>query len=158
MVFSRFLRLTTEHAHSQTSSLLSRIERLEAEHARLSAQLDAERQLLRLGSNITAAAHAAPTIGAAIESFAQGLRAPVKRGRAGGKARAAQVRALDERYSDGRFMSHREWEEVERQVAGEEYMRYAAGGFARARMARRAPDGTYLPREREPDLPDGHGP
>ena len=37
-------------------------------------------------------------------------------------------------------------EQIEREVAEAEYMRYAAGGFARASSAAQAPNGTYLPK------------
>jgi hypothetical protein len=96
---------------------------------------------------IGAAAQTGLLVGSAVESFATALRVPLKRGRAGGLARARQVSQLDERWSDGRFMAHEDWEQIEREIADAEYMRYAAGGFARSASARRATDGTFLPRE-----------
>jgi len=41
-------------------------------------------------------------------------------------------------------MAHSDWEQIEREVASAEYMRYAAGGFARAAVAKRAANGTFL--------------
>jgi len=72
-----------------------------------------------------------------------------KRGRAGGLARARQAADLGERWPSGRFMEHKEWEEIEREISDTEYRRYAAGGFARAA---RAADGTFLSRVREPEI------
>ena len=41
-------------------------------------------------------------------------------------------------------MAHEDWEEIEREIAEDEYMRYAAGGFARVARAVRAANGTFL--------------
>lgn len=41
-------------------------------------------------------------------------------------------------------MAHEDWEQINREVEEAEYMRHAAGGFARAAAARRAADGTFL--------------
>lgn len=62
-------------------------------------------------------------IGSAIESFASAMRVPLKRGRAGGLARARQVSQLDERWSDGRSVAHKDWEQIDREIADAEYMR-----------------------------------
>jgi hypothetical protein len=40
-------------------------------------------------------------------------------------------------------MAHGDWEQIKREAAESEYMRYAAGGFARAATAVRASDGTF---------------
>jgi hypothetical protein len=40
-------------------------------------------------------------------------------------------------------MTHINWEQIERQVAEAQYMRNAAGGFARAATAIRATDGKF---------------
>jgi hypothetical protein len=128
-------RRTSGHA---TSDLLERVQRLEREHAELRARLEGERQLRNLAAQIVGAAQIAPVIGYAIERFAQALRAPNPRGRAGGLARARSAW----RYWDGTFMP--ESEKSEAYLA--DYERYAAGGRARAAQAARASDGTFLPR------------
>jgi hypothetical protein len=141
----------------QLSELSERIQRLEKEHAELLARIAAEQAdlrariegdaaLRRIAAEVTAAAHAAPTLGSALEGFAAAMRRPLKRGRAGGLARARQASQLRERWSDGRYMAHADWEQIERELSEAEYMRHAAGGFARAVSAVRAPDGTFLPR------------
>ena len=71
-----------------TSDLLERIQRLEREHAELRSRLEGERQLHILAAQIVGAAQIAPVIGESIEGFAQAMRAPSPRGRAGGLARA----------------------------------------------------------------------
>jgi hypothetical protein len=86
-------------------------------------------------------------IGAAIERFAQSMRSPLPRGRAGGLARARQAAVFQERWPDGRYMSRWESEEFDRQIAERNYMRYAAGGFARAASAARFLDGTFAPKD-----------
>jgi len=70
-----------------------------------------------LAEQIVGAAQVAPVIGYAIERFAQAMRAPSPRGRAGGLARARRAW----RYFDGTFMARRL-----------RYERYATGGRARA--------------------------
>jgi hypothetical protein len=102
-------------------------------------------RLQRLESLAPISACAAPIIGAAIEQFAETMRAPLSRGRAGGLARARQAAALQERWPDGRYMSRWDSEEMDRQIAERNYMRYAAGGFARASTASRFLDGTFAP-------------
>jgi hypothetical protein len=129
-----------------TSAPEQRIQRLEREHAELRSRLEGERQLRILAAQIVGAAQTAPVIGSAVEKFAQAMRAPLARGRAGGLARARQGSRLGERWSDGRFMAHENWEQIEREIAEAEYMRYAAGGFARVASAHRYPDGTFAPR------------
>jgi hypothetical protein len=49
---------------------------------------------------------------------------------------------LHERWSDGRFMAREDWEQIDREITDAEYMRHAAGGFARAASGLRAADGT----------------
>lgn len=130
---------------AQLSGFRERIQRLETENASLRAHIEAEATALRdSASQLTAAAGS--FVGAAVESFARAMCKPAKPGRAGGLARARQASYLGERWSNGRFMAHEDWEQIEREVAEAEYMRFAAGGFARAAGAMRATDGTYLPR------------
>ena len=119
-----------------TSDLLERIQRLEREQAELRSRLEGERQLRILAAQIVEAAQVAPIIGDAVEKFAQAMRAPLPRGRAGGLARARNAW----RYFVGTFMP--ESEKSEAYLA--DYERYAAGGRARAAAARRAVDGTFL--------------
>jgi hypothetical protein len=117
-----------------TSELLERIQHLETEQAELRSRLQG-----------LAAAQAAIVISKsdAPDVLSHSATTP-KRGRAGGLARAGQVARLRERWlGSGRFMAHVDREEIEEEVAKSEYMRYAAGGFARAASARRAPDGTF---------------
>jgi len=59
--------------------------------------------------------------GSAIESVVAATRVPLKRGRAGELARARQVSLLDERWSDGRFVAHEDWEQIDREIADAEY-------------------------------------
>jgi len=122
---------------SATSDLLERIQRLEREHTELRARLEGERQLQIFAAQIIGAAQTAPVIGEAIEKFAQAMRAPLPRGRAGGLARAQTAW----RHFDGTFM--RESEKNEAWQA--EYERYAAGGRARAQRAERGTDGRFMP-------------
>lgn len=133
-----FHRADADELRRTTSELLERIQRLESAQAEIRASLEGERQLRLLAANITSAALAAPTIGAAIERFAQAMRAPLRLGRAGGLARARAAW----RYADGTFMPESEKLEAYRI----DYERYAAGGYARANSAQRADDGTFLPR------------
>lgn len=79
-----------------------------------------------------------PVIGDAVEKFAQAMRAPVPRGRAGGLARARSAW----RYFDGTFVPESEKLEAYRL----EYERYASGGRARAASAYRLADGTFGPK------------
>lgn len=126
-------RRTPDHT---TSDLLCRIQRLEREHAEVRARVESERQLRILAAQIVGAAQVAPVIGGAVEKFAQAMRAPLPRGRAGGLARARSAW----RYFDGTFMP--ESEKSEANLA--DYERFAAGGRARAARAARDTDGTFL--------------
>jgi hypothetical protein len=119
-----------------TSDLLERIQRLEREHAALRARLEGERQLRILAAQIVGAAQIAPIIGEAVEKFAQAMRGPLPRGRAGGIARAGSAW----RYFDGTFMP----ESAKFEADQLDYERFAAGGRARAASAERAEDGTFL--------------
>lgn len=132
----------------QVSELLERVQQLEKKHAELLARIEDEAALRRIAAEVASAANAAPILGSALEGFASAMRRPVKRGRAGGLARARQASQLRERWSDGRYMAHADWEQIEREISDAEYMRYAAGGFARATTATRAVDGTFLPSDK----------
>jgi hypothetical protein len=138
-VMALFRRYDSQQLVRATSDLSARVQRLESEHAAMRARLEGERQLRVLTAHIAAAAQAAPAIGAAIERFAEAMRAPVPvppRGHSGGLARAKSAW----RYSDGTFMP-----ESEKSAAYlEGYERYAAGGRARAARALRGRDGTFL--------------
>jgi hypothetical protein len=144
-VMALFRRYDSEQLVRATSDLSARVQRLELEHAALRARLEGESQLRIVTAQIAAAAQAAPAIGAAIERFAEAMRAPlplVPRGRAGGLARAKSAW----RYFDGTFRP-----ESEKDAAYlEEYERYAAGGRARAFRAHRHPDGTFASSQEEP--------
>jgi len=135
--------LSRSTLEAQISEVNGRLQRLERDHAQLIARIEGESALRRLVAAATEAAQTGATIGAAIEGFANAMRRPLKRGRAGGLARARQVSQLRERWSDGRYMAHEDCEQIEREVAEAEYMRYAAGGFARVATAMRAADGTF---------------
>jgi hypothetical protein len=135
MLFRRHRELTTMNARA--SDLLERIQRIEAEQAALRAEIEGDRQLRFLTAEIVGAAQGAPVIGSAIEQFAEAMRAPLARGRAGGLARARKAW----RYFDGTFMP----ESAKFEAYREEYERYAAGGRVRAANARRAADGTFAP-------------
>jgi hypothetical protein len=134
-VMALFRRHDSEQLVRATSDLTARVQRLETEYALLRARLEGERQLRLLTAHIAAAAQAAPVIGAAIDRFAQAVRVPLPRGRAGGLSRAKTAW----RYFDGTFMPESEKEAAYFEV----YERYAAGGRARARKARREADGTF---------------
>ena len=107
------------------------------------ARLRSQRKLDRLLAGIHDAGEAALLLGAAFENFAANLRAPGKRGWAGGIARAR----LAWRYSDGAFMPNDEAKQLREEFELEEYEHHAAGGRARASRARRAADGRFLPVE-----------
>jgi hypothetical protein len=134
MLFRRDRDQTTIDA--RTSDILERIQRIEAEQATLRARIEGERQLRFLAAEIVGAVHIAPAIGSSIEQFAQAMRAPLPRGRAGGLARARDAW----RYFDGTFMP----ESRKYEAYHIEHERFAAGGRARAANARRANDGTFL--------------
>jgi hypothetical protein len=133
MLFRRDSDLKTVDA--RTSDLLDRIQRIEAEHAALRAEIEGERQLRFLTAELVGVAHAATVIASAFEHFAQALRAPLPRGRIGGLARARKAW----RYLDGTFMPESEKLEAYR----DEYERYAAGGRARAASAKRDDLGKF---------------
>jgi len=139
---------------ARISEFTERLQRLERDQAKLLARIEAESALRRAAAGATEAAQTAAIIGTAIEGFASAMRSPLKRGSAGGLARARQVARLRERWpSSGQFMAHFDWEQIEREVAEGEYMRYAAGGFARAANAKRGSDGTFLPAYRRGEEP-----
>jgi len=71
-----------------TSDLRERIQRLERDQAELRSRLEGERQPRILAAQIVGAAQIAPVISEAVEKFAQAMRSPLPRGRAGGLARA----------------------------------------------------------------------
>ena len=130
-----FQRRLRDELVRTTSALLTRVQRLEDGQAEMRSRLEAERQIRVLTANIAAAAQVAPTFGAAIERFAEAMRAPLPRGRAGGLARARTAW----RYFDGTFMP-----ESEKEAAYlEEYERYAAGGRARAVLGVRDARGRF---------------
>jgi hypothetical protein len=86
-----FGRYEREQLVRATSDLNARDQRLASEHAALRGRLEGERQLHILLTHVGAAAQAALAVGAAIERFAQAMRAPLPplpRGRAGGLVRA----------------------------------------------------------------------
>jgi len=128
-------RHTEPLADALTSDIIDRIQRLEREHAQLHVRREGDRQLRFLAAQIVGAAQIAPVIGDAVEKFAQAMRAPLPRGRAGGLARAQRAW----RYFDGTFMPESEKHEAYRR----EHERYAAGGRIRAESAQRRPDGTF---------------
>jgi hypothetical protein len=100
-----------------------------------SVRLQSERQLRILAVQIVGAAQIAPVIGDAVERFAQAMRVPSSRGRAGGLARARSAW----QYFDGTFMS--ESSKLEARIA--EYERYATGGRVRASDAQRHEMGKF---------------
>jgi NAD(P)-dependent dehydrogenase (short-subunit alcohol dehydrogenase family) len=111
------------------------------------AREDAAPRLVELAlAQISAAAHCGLAIGSAFEAFAGSMRHPLPRGRADGIARALQAAQLAERWTEGTHMAHQECVQIERGVASAIYVRYAAGGFARAATAMRASDGKFMPR------------
>lgn len=135
---TRFWSGTSAALEQRASGISARVQRLEAAHAALRAEIEGERNLRLLAAHVVAAAEAAPIIGAALQQFALAMRTPMPHGRAGGLARARSAW----RYLDGTFMP--EWEKDEAYRA--EYDRYARGGRARAASARRASDGTFQSR------------
>jgi hypothetical protein len=132
-------RAVADELRQATSDLMARVQRLEAEQAAMRTRLEGERQARMLAANISAAARAAPTVGLAVEPFAQAMRAPLPRGRAGGLVRARTAW----RFTDGTFMSESERQAAIDEFELENYERHAAGGRARAERATRAPDGTF---------------
>jgi len=136
-----FRRHDSEQLVRATSDLMARVQRLENEQAVLRARLEGARQLCVSIAHITAAAQTALVVGASVERFAQAMRAPLPRGRAGGRARAKTAW----RYLDGTFMPESGQLAATNEFEFEAYERHAAGGRARASNARRAEDGTFLP-------------
>jgi hypothetical protein len=132
-----FRRFTAKKLLIATSELLERVQRLEAEQSLMRGR-ESALQFQLLTANITSAAGAAAIIGEAIDHFAQAMRSPMRRGRAGGLARAKRAW----RYLDGTFMPESE----KREAFREEYERYARGGRARAATASRSADGTFARR------------
>jgi hypothetical protein len=124
-----------ERPTALTSDIVTRLQHLERAHGELRTTLEGDRQLPILIANLMSAGHAAPVIGAAIECFAQSMRATIPRGRLGGLVRAGHAW----RYLDGIFMPESERYEARR----EEYERYAVGGRARAASALRAKDDVF---------------
>jgi hypothetical protein len=130
---------------AQISEMSDRLQRFELEHAQLLARIEGDAALGRVLAGAVEAAQTGSVIGAALEGFASAMRRPFKRGRAGRLAPAALASRIGERWPDGRFMGHSDWEQIEREAEAADYMRHAAGSFARAGTAVRAPDGTFLP-------------
>jgi hypothetical protein len=145
LTIQRHMWFSRSTPSSPFSELAERLQRLESAHAELLARIAGEAALRRLTCQVSTAASVAPMLGSALEGFASAMRRPLKRGRAGGIARARQATELWERWRDGRFMAHEDSEQIGREIAEQEYMRYATGGFARAASASRASDGTFLP-------------
>ena len=87
--------------------------------AELPSRLECETRLRRLTAGLTTAAQAGVPI-CELEGFAAAMRKPGVRGRAGGLARGALARRLNERWPDGRCMSHDDREEINREIADAE--------------------------------------
>lgn len=136
---------------AQLSDLAERVQRLEKEYAELQGRIraaqaaEAARRMVTTETSMVA--QIAPVIGAPMEGFAAAIPRPLRRGTVGGIARTRQAARPCERWSDGRCMSHDDCQQIEREVGEAEYMRYAAGGFARASTASRFPDGTFAPKD-----------
>lgn len=135
----RALRVTT-------STLEERIQQLGVELAELSVRvptLDDPNLIARLAARVSRAQAKADreldrfllAIHSAAETAATLSARQVRRGRAGGLARARTAW----RYLDGSFMP----ESVKNEAYREEYERHAAGGRARAASALRYSDGTF---------------
>jgi hypothetical protein len=56
----------------------------------------------------------------------------------------SRISELNERWSDGRFMAHEDWVQIERENEEAAYLRYDTGGFAHAAAATPADEGTFL--------------
>jgi hypothetical protein len=122
-----------------SSALLTRVQRLEDEQPVCDLGSKSSSNFEYLTAHIAAAAQAAPAIGAAIERFAEAMRAPLPRGRAGGLARARNAW----RHMDGTFVPEAECAAAMEQFELADYERYATRGRARARSAVRSKDGTF---------------
>lgn len=134
MLFDRFATA------AQLSELRERSQRLEMENASLRTRVEAH------DAPCTTAGYQGPSRPELMTHPGEALamRSSVRRGSAGGLARAHQALRLGERWLDGRFMAHSDWEQIKREASEAAYMRYAAGGFARARSAHRLTDGTFV--------------
>ncbi len=141
MCFRRSTRIATLE---QLSDLRDRVQQLESDGAALRERLAGEAALRTFSAQMVVAAQSALAIGFAIEAFARAMRVPLRRGRAGGPARARQASRFRERWLDGRFMAHEDRAQINDDCARVEYMRYAAGGIARATNARRQANGTFM--------------
>ncbi len=137
MLFRR--RSDLKKMNARTSEIMERIQRLEAEHFALRAEIGGERHLRFLTAQIVGAAADASIIGSPVQKFAQAMRAPLPRGRAGGMARASSAG----RYFDGTFMPPSEKREAYRL----DYERFARGGRVRATLGLRGPDGRFVSNE-----------
>jgi uracil-DNA glycosylase len=126
------------------STFVDRLQRLETLVEVLQASLVGHQEVNGRSTSDMPPPAAVLVIGKAPEDFANAMRHPV-RGRAGCLARTRLAARLEERWPDGRFMSHADWRTLELKAADVVYMRHAAGGFARAALASRACDGTFLP-------------
>jgi len=133
---------------AQITEMGDRLQRIELEHGQLLARIEGDAALGRVLAGAVEAAQTGSVIGAALEDFASAMRRPFKRGRAGGLASAALASRIGKRWPDGRFMGHSDWEQVEREAKAADYMRHAAGSFARAGTSVRARIGTFLPLSR----------
>jgi len=131
-----------EQLRTATGAIPERLHRLEQQHARLQGRILGNRALEIFTTSVAVAAQAAPIPGAAIEGFAQAMRAPLPsapRGGAGGIARNPQAW----RYNDGTLVP-----ESEKLEAGRcQYERYARGGRARAASAVRDERGRFIDAE-----------
>jgi phage shock protein A len=75
---------------ARISEVTDRLQRLERDHAQLIARIEGASALRRVVAAANEAAQTGAIVGAAIEGFASAMRQPLKRGRAGGLARASQ--------------------------------------------------------------------
>lgn len=134
-----FRKRFATHLLETTNQLLIRVQRLEAERLQFHTWIDSERQLRILTAHLAAAVQTAMIIGAAVERFAEAMRARPPRGSKGGFARARNAW----RYSDGTFMCETERQAAIEELELEDYERYATGGRKRAATATRNADGTF---------------
>jgi hypothetical protein len=129
---------------ARISEVIGRLQRPGRDHAQLLARIKGEAASRRAVAGATEATQTGAIIGVAIESPARAMRRSLKLAVRADSRALARVSRLRERWSDGRFMAHAGWEEIERDVEAA-YMRYTAGGFAGVAKATRAPDGAFLP-------------
>ena len=86
------IRRGDTHAPDRTTSdMLERIQRLEHEQAELRARVESERRIRIFVAQIVGAAQVATVTGRAVEAFADAMRTPLRRERAGGLARSNRV-------------------------------------------------------------------